>query len=53
MRQPSQKHQGIQAVDMFCYGIARKYEMKDEEWYQLFRDKIAVECNFIPRLVTI
>lgn len=42
----SEKHKGIQAVDMFCYGIARKYERQDESWYNLFKDKIKVECEF-------
>lgn len=42
----SEKHQGIQAVDMFCYGIARKYELQDESWYSLFNDKVKVECEF-------
>lgn len=42
----SEKHKGIQAVDMFCYGIARKHESKDESWYNLFKDKIGVTCEF-------
>jgi hypothetical protein len=42
----SENHKGIQAADMFCYGIARKYELQDQSWYDLFKDKIAVECEF-------
>ena len=42
----SEKHKGIQAADIFCYGIARKYELKDKSWYDLFKDKIRVECEF-------
>lgn len=42
----SEKHKGIQAADMFCYGIARKYELADRSWYNLFENKIAVECGF-------
>lgn len=42
----SEKHKGIQAADIFCYGIGRKYELKDESWYNLFKDKIKVECEF-------
>jgi hypothetical protein len=42
----SEKHKGIQAVDMFCYGISRKYEREDQAWYELFKEKIAVECEF-------
>lgn len=44
----SEKHKVIQAVDMFCYGIARKYELKDESWYSLFKNKLRVECEFKP-----
>lgn len=42
----SEKHKCLQAVDMFCYGVARKYELGDQAWYSLFKDKIVVECNF-------
>lgn len=42
----SEKHKGIQAADIFCYGIARKYELKDESWYSFFKDKIKIECKF-------
>jgi len=42
----SKKHKGIQAVDMFCYGIARKYELNDQNWYSLFKEKIVVEFEF-------
>ena len=42
----SEKHKCIQATDLFCYGIARKYELKDESWYNLFKEKIRVECEF-------
>jgi hypothetical protein len=42
----SEENKGIQAVDMFCYGIGRKYELNDESWYNLFKEKIAVECKF-------
>ena len=42
----SEKHKCLQAVDMFCYGVARKYELGDHAWYDSFKDKIAIECNF-------
>ena len=42
----SEKHKGIQATDVFCYGIARKYELNDESWYDLYKEKIAIECKF-------
>lgn len=34
---------GLQAVDIFSYGIFRKYEKKDLEWYDLFERKIVFE----------
>lgn len=42
----SEENKGIQAADIFCYGISRKYEVKDENWYDHFKNKIAVECAF-------
>jgi len=42
----SLNHKCIQAVDVFCYGIARKYELEDKSWYDLFKDKIVIECKF-------
>lgn len=42
----STQHKGIQAADMFCHGIARKHELNDRSWYNLFKEKILVECEF-------
>lgn len=40
---------GLQAVDIFCWGIARKYERKDPTWYAVFeREKIAFETLYLP-----
>jgi hypothetical protein len=38
----------LQAVDMFCWGIARKYTHNDEEWYSIFKDKILFEEKYLP-----
>jgi len=40
------KNYGLQAVDMFCYGIARKYERDDTEWYSVFQKFIYLEPEF-------
>jgi hypothetical protein len=45
----SENHKGIQAVDMFCYGIYRKYERQDNTWYKLFSERIKQEVNFKHR----
>lgn len=42
----SHNNAGLQAVDMFCYGIARKYEHNDEEWYNMFSARIQREIIF-------
>lgn len=42
----SQDDGGLQAIDVFCSGINRKYEQGDVTWYQEFSDKIAVEVEY-------
>ena len=42
----SQEGKGIQAVDLFCWGIFKKYENNDTKWYQLFKDKIVFEAMY-------
>ncbi len=41
----SHLNKGIQAVDLFCWGIFRKYEHNDSAWYNVFADKIRCELN--------
>lgn len=38
----------LQAADMFAWGIFRKYEMGDAEWYDVFRGKIREDVLFLP-----
>ena len=38
----------LQAVDMFCWGVFRKYERRDEEWYRVFRKKIRYDKIYLP-----
>lgn len=44
----SESNAGLQVVDMFCYGIARKYELGDNIWYNLFQNKIRKEIIYRP-----
>jgi len=37
---------GLQAVDLFCWGISRKYEKNDIAWYETFLDRIAAEVSY-------
>ena len=32
----SHENMGVQVADMFCWGIYRKYEKRDEEWFNVF-----------------
>lgn len=34
---------GLQAVDLFCNGIFKKYEKEDLTWYEIFKHKINFE----------
>lgn len=43
----SQESPGLQAVDMFCWGIFRKYESNDTEWYDKYRRKIRFETEYL------
>lgn len=39
----SQEELGLQAMDVFCHGLGRKYEKNDITWYSEFSDKIMSE----------
>lgn len=40
---PSQESPGLQAADMFAWGVYRKYERGDREWYDVFRGRIRTD----------
>lgn len=44
----SQENTGLQAVDLFCWGIARKYERDDFKWYDIFKKNIRFETGYLP-----
>ncbi len=39
---------GLQVADMFCWGIFRKYEKRDDEWYKIFKGKIRFDSLYLP-----
>lgn len=39
---------GLQAVDLFSWGIFRKYEMQDREWFNVFKEKIKYDDVYLP-----
>ena len=45
----SHKNPGLQAVDLFCYGIMRKHALNDVSWYTEFADKIVEEIRWKPK----
>ena len=40
---------GLQAVDLFCYGIIRKYSDNDTAWYNCFSNKVIKEVLWEPK----
>ncbi|MBI4398612.1 MAG: hypothetical protein HY586_05760 [Candidatus Omnitrophica bacterium] len=38
----------LQAVDLFSWGIFRKYEKKDSGWYDVFAEKMKFETLYLP-----
>lgn len=45
--QDSQQYHGLQAVDLFSWGIFRKYEKKDLQWFDIFSEKVASEEQYL------
>lgn len=41
---------GLQAVDLFCYGISRKHALNDRQWYQIFSRHITEEITWKAKL---
>jgi len=39
---------GLNAVDLFSWGIFRKHERKDTEWYNIFKGKIKYDGVYLP-----
>jgi hypothetical protein len=43
----SHENAGLQAVDLFCWGVFRKYEHGDLEWYREYGGQIAFETEYL------
>ena len=43
----SKQNLGLQAVDLFCWGIFRKYENNDNEWRDVFKDNIVYDKQYL------
>jgi hypothetical protein len=44
----SRDNPGLQAADLFSWGIFRKYERDDSTWYEVFRGKLRYEDVYLP-----
>lgn len=44
----SHENLGLQAVDLFSWGIFRKHEKKDLEWFKTFSSKIVYDEIYLP-----
>ena len=43
----SHENYGLQAVDLFCWGIFQKYERQNKEWFNIFSEKVIFEEQFL------
>lgn len=43
----SKQNFGLQAVDIFCWGIFRKHEKQDEKWHKVFKEKIVYDEQYL------
>lgn len=44
----SHENAGLQAVDLFCWGIARKDAHKDTDWFASYCDKVRFDTIYLP-----
>lgn len=45
----SHENLGLQAADMFCWGIFRKYERRDAQWFNVFwKEKGRYDSLYLP-----
>lgn len=44
----SQESPGLQATDMFAWGISRKYEKGDRTWYEVFKTRLRIDRLYLP-----
>lgn len=44
----SHESAGLQAVDLFCWGIARKDGLGDKEWYAVYEGKVSFTTIYLP-----
>ena len=45
----SHENPGLQAVDLFCWGVFRKYEHGDYAWYREYGSRIGFETDYLRK----
>jgi hypothetical protein len=48
MHKLSHEMLGLQLIDLFAWGIFRKYEKKDGGWFSVFKEKVAFDDVYLP-----
>ena len=43
----SEEDYGLQAADLFCWGVFRKYERQSDDWYKVFQSRIKYEQEYL------
>lgn len=43
----SHENYGLQVADLFCWGIFQKYEHNSTEWFEVYKDKIVFDQQFL------
>ena len=46
----SQEDPGLQCIDLFCWGIFRKYEYNDKNWFDVYCHKIKFITEYLPNI---
>jgi hypothetical protein len=44
----SEENAGLQAVDLFCWGISRKDNFNEIDWFNYYRDKVRFDTIYLP-----
>ncbi len=45
----SRENLGLQAVDLFAWGMYRKYERNDLEWYDVFKERVKYDDRYLEQ----
>lgn len=43
----SHENYGLQAADLFCWGLFQKYERENTEWFEIYKDKVRFDEMYL------